>query len=80
MSDESNEVTIKIKKEVVVLTDSSIQKVNGWLEQIRLKKKGVQISRKELLNWLIEKTPETLPSGDLNTVIAKFYEIGRAHV
>ena len=44
------------------------------MEQINSKKKGVKISRKDFVNWLIEKSPENLPNGEINALIEKFYD------
>jgi hypothetical protein len=71
---EENENTEKVRRDLVALTDLSSQKVNIWLEQIRTKKRGVKISKKDLLNWLIEKTPDILSNSDLNAIVEKFYD------
>lgn len=58
----------------VALTGESIKKIENWLAQVETKKKGVKISRKDFLNWLVEKIPENLSGGDVSALIAKFYD------
>lgn len=67
-------VKIKPKQEHVALFESSSQKLKMWLEQIATKKKGVKISRKDFINWLIEKSPENLSHGDVAQLIDRFYD------
>lgn len=64
----------KPKIEHVGLFLESSQKINAWLEQVSLKKKGVKISRKQFVNWMIEKMPENLSSSDLSSLIDKFFD------
>lgn len=63
----------KKKIEHVALSESSIYKINRWFEQVNAKKK-IRLSRKDLINWFIEKTPDTLSSSDLNAIIETFYD------
>lgn len=62
------------KVEHVALSEASIQKINGWLEQASTKKKGVKITRKNFINWLIEKSPDNLSGGDLSALVERFYD------
>jgi hypothetical protein len=71
MSEENkNEVATTSKS--IVLSEGSIQKVDRWLEQVDGKR--VQLSRKEFLNWFIEKSPENLSNSDLNTIVERYYD------
>lgn len=72
--DEIDKKIEKPKLEHVSLVSESSRKINAWLEQVSLKKKGVKISRKQFVNWLIEKTPENLSSTDLSSLIDKFFD------
>ena len=72
--DESENEIEKIKFEHVVLMPESSQKIKLWIEQVGLKKKGVKISRKQFVNWLIEKMPENLSSSDLSSLIDNFFD------
>ncbi len=71
-----NESEVKIKKkfEVVALTDEASTKINSLIEQASLKKKGIKISRKDFVNWLIQRLPDNLSSGDMNSLIDNFYK------
>lgn len=67
----------KIKKtnfDHVALLPSSSQKIKAWTSQVALKKKGVKISRKQFVNWLIEKMPENLSSSDIASLIENFFD------
>lgn len=72
--DEIENKSEKIKFEHVTLLPDSSQKINSWLEQVSFKKKGVKISRKQFVNWLIEKMPENLSSSDLSSLIDRFFD------
>lgn len=74
MSENEKSENIRPKLEHVALSATSTQKINAWLEQVNLKKKGVKISRKDFINWLIEKSPENLSGGDLSVLIERFYD------
>lgn len=60
------------RREHVALTPGSVQKVNRWLEQADGKR--VRLSRKDLLNWFIEKSPENLSNADLNSIVERYYD------
>lgn len=59
-------------KEIVVLSEASSKKIAHWLEQVESKK--VKLSRKEFLNWFIEKSPDNLSNSDLGTIVEKYYD------
>ena len=63
----------KKKIEHVALSEASIQKINRWFDQVNAKKK-IRLSRKNLINWFIEKAPDTLSGSDLNAIIETFYD------
>lgn len=71
-----NDIPIKIKpkQEHIAINEASSQKISHWLEQVVSKKKGVKISRKDFVNWLIEKSSENLSNGDLSCLVEKFYD------
>ena len=71
---ENSEALVKSHRDNVALYEQSVQKINTWIEQVKTKKKGVKISKKDLVNWLIEKTPDVLSNADMNAVIDKFYD------
>lgn len=74
MIEEIQAEVIKKKFETIALNELSSKKITNWLEQINFKKKGIKISRKDFVNWLIEKTPDNLGSSDMNSLIDKFYD------
>lgn len=71
---ENGEALAKPRRDNVALLEPSVQKISLWLDQIKAKKKGVKISKKEIVNWLIEKMPDSLSNSDLNAIIDKFYD------
>lgn len=74
MSENEKSESSRPKLEHVALSVESVQKINAWLEQASTKKKGVKISRKDFINWLIEKSPDNLSGGDLSALIDRFYD------
>lgn len=74
MSDNEQPVNPRQRFEHIALSETSTMKINSWFEQINTKKKGVKISRKDFMNWLIEKSPDTLSAGDLSALIERFYD------
>ena len=64
--------TLTQSKEIVTLSEASSKKIAHWLEQIESKK--VKLSRKEFLNWFIEKSPDNLSNSDLNAIAEKYYD------
>ena len=71
--EDQSEKKIKPRFEHVALNEASVQKINRWFEQINAKKK-IKLSRKDLLNWVIEKSPENLSNNELNAIIENFYD------
>lgn len=75
MSEEVKEaMKTKKREEHVALSELASAKITNWTQQVNAKKKGVRITRKDFVNWLIEKSPELLGSGDLNSLIERFYD------
>jgi hypothetical protein len=74
MSDDVNEKTILKRHEHIALSLLASEKITNWIEQAANKKKGVRITRKDFVNWLIEKSPENLGGADLNSLIDRFYD------
>lgn len=74
MSENEKPEKLRPKLEHVALSAESVQKINAWLEQASTKKKGVKISRKDFINWLIEKSPDNLSGSDLASLIDRFYD------
>lgn len=74
MSEEQNENKLSKRYEHIALSEVASAKITNWIEQVGIKKKGVRITRKDFVNWLIEKSPENLSNGDLNSLIDRFYD------
>lgn len=74
MSENEKPTIPRPRFEHIALSESSTLKVNSWFEQINSKKKGVKISRKDFINWFIEKSPDTLSGSDLSAIIDRFYD------
>ncbi len=74
MSEDSNDQKATKRHEHIALTEIASEKITNWIEQAANKKKGVRITRKDFVNWLIEKSPDNLGGGDLNSLIERFYD------
>lgn len=74
MSENEKAKISRSKFEHVALSSTSVKKINTWLEQACSKKKGCRISRKDFVNWLIEKSPANLSSSDLSVLTDRFYD------
>lgn len=74
MNEEEKIESLKPRLEHVALSEVSSKKINTWLEQVAMKRKGVKISRKDFVNWLIEKSSDNLSGGDLSALIDRFYD------
>lgn len=74
MSEEQNENKLSKRYEHIALSENASAKITSWIEQVGIKKKGVRITRKDFVNWLVEKCPENLSNGDLNSLIDRFYD------
>ncbi|HWU42772.1 MAG TPA: hypothetical protein VN132_05010 [Bdellovibrio sp.] len=48
-------------------------KINKWREQVNAKNK-ISISRKALVNWLLDRIPETLSKSEINAIVDSFYD------
>ena len=62
------------KREHVALTDQTSEKINRWIEQIYIKRKGIRLSRKDMVNWLISRAPATLSGAELSAIADEFYD------
>lgn len=74
MSENLSDKKTAKRHEHIALSDLSSEKITNWIEQAANKKKGVRITRKDFVNWLIEKSPENLGGGDLNSLTDRFYD------
>ena len=74
MSEDANDQKVLKRHEHIALSELASEKITNWIEQAANKKKGVRITRKDFVNWLIEKSPENLGGADLNSLIDRFYD------
>jgi hypothetical protein len=74
MSEDQNDKKLSKRYEHIALSEVASEKITSWIEQVSVKKKGVRITRKDFVNWLIEKSSENLSNGDLNSLIDRFYD------
>ncbi|MBS1984632.1 MAG: hypothetical protein JST16_10715 [Bdellovibrionales bacterium] len=61
-------------RERVALTESSIAKLNAWIEHLTAKRPGVTINRKQLVNWLIDYHAATLSFAEEEILTSQFYD------
>lgn len=59
----------KPKIEQVTLTEKSARKVEGWFTQMP----GLDLSKKEIVNWLIEKQADEISTADMLDLVNVFY-------
>ena len=52
----------------------NLEKVGRLLEQLRSSVQGCDATRKDMLNWIVEKFPEQLSPSDLNDLSDRFYD------
>lgn len=57
----------------ISLSEISLRKIEGWLDQINSKKR-IKIPRKDFVNWIIEGKPDNLPNSEINAIIEHFYD------
>src|SRR5436305_1280715 len=58
----------------ITLEAGSLEKLDGWIKQVCGRKKGVSLSRKEAVNWLISKSPGTLSVDDHAAITEEFFD------
>ncbi len=59
----------KPKVEQVALTENSVRKIEGWFAQMP----GLDLSKREFVNWLIERQPDEISSSDISDLVNVFY-------
>ena len=74
MDDESQKEKDVIYLDKVGLLQSSTEKINAWIYSVEEKKQGTKITKRALVNWVIEQLPELPSKSDLNLLVEKFYD------
>ena len=59
----------KPKIEQVALTERAAQKIDAWFLQMP----GLDLSKREIVNWLIEKQPDEISNADISGLVDAFY-------
>ena len=59
----------KPKIEQVALTEKAAKKIGGWLAQVP----GLDLSKREFVNWLIERQPDEISTADISDLVNVFY-------
>lgn len=59
----------KPKMEQVALTEKATRKIDFWFAQMP----GLDLSKKEFVNWLIERQPDEISTADISDLVNVFY-------
>lgn len=59
----------KQKVEQISLSESSSRKIDQWLFQMP----GLELTKKEIVNWLVERQLDELSSADISSLVNVFY-------
>jgi len=57
----------------ITLDSLALSRIDLWIKQVESAKAGVVLSRKDLINWLIENMPERLSSVQEKSLSELFY-------
>ena len=60
--------------ERISLSHRSVEKVNKLLSELTLRQKGLKITKKDFVDWLIENFPQKISSRDEKDLVARFYD------
>jgi hypothetical protein len=58
----------------VGLVPSSTEKIDIWISAVEEKKQGTKITKRALVNWIIEQLPGQPSKSDINLLVEKFYD------
>ena len=61
------------KRDLVAISKEAAIKIDQWIEQINAKK-TVNLSRRAFLSWYIERAPDNLSNGEINSALECFYD------
>jgi hypothetical protein len=65
MEDATKQIKKQSRRDRVTLDPVAVSRLNAWITQIQLQLKGVQISRSDLVNFLIFQRGETLNPSEI---------------
>ena len=57
----------------VTLDEESLRQVDRWIAQVTSATKGVALSRKDVVNWLVKQHTEELTTDELNELKGKYF-------
>lgn len=64
---------VKIRHHDRVGLDSAcLKRVDGWIEQVTQVAKGVTLTRKDMVNWIVNRHAEVLPPSATSELKAQF--------
>ena len=58
----------------VTLSVELLAKVDGWIAQTVVRKKGVRLNRKDIVLWKLEQATGDLSEAELQELAARFYD------
>lgn len=58
----------------VILKPELLAKSDGWIEQVKAKRKGVRISRKDVVLWKLKQASADLSDVELEELTSAFYD------
>ncbi len=70
----SNKKPVKGNVDRVVLSAECLGKIDVWVEQVRKSRPGVEIFRKDIVNWLIVSHAQSLTPNEEKTLAAAHYD------
>jgi hypothetical protein len=57
----------------VTLDQECLDRVDGWIEQVTSVAKGVALSRKDVVNWIVKQHNEQLSGDELTELKARYF-------
>ncbi len=58
----------------VTLDVETLQRMDAWIEQVKAATKGVAVSRKDLVNWMVRQHDSHLSPDELAALRSKFFD------
>ncbi len=58
----------------VVLEVDSLMKIDDWINQVMQSAKGVLLTRKDMVNWIINSQEDVLAPNSINALKGKFFD------
>ena len=58
----------------VTLTATSLTRINSWISEITSKEKGVTLTHKDIINWLIGRHTDKLSPEEMQELKSQFFD------